>query len=163
LVGVLAQRLASAAGAGPATIVARSPARRTVAVAGGAAFLATGSDEAAVRMLAAPVVIDATGDSNAIRVAVEAAGAGGRIVLLGSPRGASSGVPLDEIRRKRLRVIGAHVATLRRESALSGADASAKEAARFLDSLASGALAVDDLTAEVVDPREAELFYRRLS
>jgi 2-desacetyl-2-hydroxyethyl bacteriochlorophyllide A dehydrogenase len=159
LIGALTQRLASSSGAGPATIVARSNARRDLAAAGGAAFLATESDAPAIQALAAPLVIEATGDPAAIALAVELAAEGARIVLLGSSRGVSTAVPLDEIRRKRLRVVGAHVSTLAREAA----DAPAHEAERFIELVGSGRVGVADLTPEVVDPREADFFYRRLA
>ena len=47
-------------------------------------------------------------------------GSGGRIVLLGSPRGVTRDAPVSAIRAKRLRVTGAHVSTLGNESRLTG-------------------------------------------
>ena len=67
------------------------------------------------------------------------------------------------IRAKRLRLVGAHVATLAMEARKTGVDAEAEEARRFLDLLAEGRLQVADLVDVVVDPREAETFYRRLA
>jgi 2-desacetyl-2-hydroxyethyl bacteriochlorophyllide A dehydrogenase len=164
LVGALAQRLAVAVGAGPVTVVARSPMKELVSRAGGAArFLAAEEEREEVAAVAAPVVIEATGDPKALALAVEAAAHGGRVVLLGSPRGVTADVRLSTIRAKRLRVIGAHVDTLRHESGLTGIDMYEREARAFLDLIASGRLSVVDLVEVAVDPREADAFYRRLA
>lgn len=163
LIGVLAQRIASATGAGETTIVAASRAKERVARAGGAHFLALEADLEEIERLSAPVVIEATGDPKALSLAVDVAADGGRVILLGSPRGTTIGFPADRVRAKRLRLVGAHVATLAPESAASGIDCHAREAQSFLDLLADRELAVADLVDDVVDPREGELFYRRLA
>jgi predicted dehydrogenase/NADPH:quinone reductase-like Zn-dependent oxidoreductase len=162
LVGALAQRLATAAGAGPVTIVARSPSKQAVAEANGARFLVADADREEVEALAAPVVIEATGDPGALALAAAAAGPSGRVILLGSPRGVTPNVPIAAMRSKGLQVIGAHVDTLAHESRLTGTDMYEREARAFLDSLAAGRVSVADLT-EAVDPREADAFYRRLA
>jgi len=163
LVGALAQRIATAAGAGPVTMVARSRAKEAIAQAGGARFLVADANRPEVEALAAPVVIEATGDPEALALALEAAGLGARVVLLGSPRGVTADVPLDAIRAKRLRLIGAHVDTLGHESRLTGIDMYEREAQAFLDLLAAGRLSVSDLFEVTIDPREADAFYRRLA
>jgi 2-desacetyl-2-hydroxyethyl bacteriochlorophyllide A dehydrogenase len=162
LVGALAGRLATAAGAGPITMVARSRSKQAVAQASGARFLVADGDREEVEALAAPVVIEATGDPEALALAVDAAGSAGRVVLLGSPRGVTADVPVAAIRSKRLHVIGAHVDTLAHESRLTGTDMHEREARAFLDLLAAGRVTVADLM-ETVDPREADAFYRRLA
>ncbi len=162
LIGVLSQRLAKAAGAGEATVIARSRAKERIAKAGGARFLVADADAKEIAALAAPVVIEATGDPDALSMAVAAAGPGGRIVLLGSPRGVTADVPVSAIRAKRLRVIGAHIDTLGHESRLTGVDMYEREASAFLDLVASGRVSVTDLVEVVIDPREADAFYRRL-
>jgi len=162
LVGVLTQRLATAVGAGPVTMVARSRSKQALAEAEGARFLLSEADREEIEALAAPVVIEATGDPDALALAVGAAQPGACVVLLGSPRGATTNVPIDVIRAKRLRVLGGHVATLTHESRLTGGDMYEREALAFLNALASGRLSVADLM-EPVDPREADAFYRRLA
>lgn len=163
LIGAMAARLAIAEGAGPVTVIARSRAKESSALAGGAArFLSSEEDTEEIEVLASPVVIEATGDPGALAVAIATAGERGRIVLLGSPRGLTLDVPAASIRAKRLRVIGAHVDTLGTESRLIGADFRAREALAFLAHLATGRLQVADLIEDVVDPREAGSFYRRL-
>jgi predicted dehydrogenase/NADPH:quinone reductase-like Zn-dependent oxidoreductase len=157
-IGLLCQRLASVAGAGPATVVARSSRREAAALAGGASFAlakAAGED-------VAPLVFDASGDPSGLALAARLASPGGRIILVGSPRG-SGEVPLEELGRKRLRVIGTHVENLSLLSQRSGRDLYAEEAQRFLEALRSDAVAVADLADEVADPREADAFYRRLA
>jgi 2-desacetyl-2-hydroxyethyl bacteriochlorophyllide A dehydrogenase len=163
LVGALARRLATAAGAGPVTMVARSRAKEASAQVGGDRFLVADADKKQVEGLAASVVIEATGDPEALALAVEAAGQGGRVVLLGSPRGVTTDVPFEAIRAKRLVVMGAHVDTLSHESRLTGIDMYEREAKAFLSLLATGHVSVTDLLDVVVDPREADAFYRRLA
>ena len=164
LIGLLAQRIATAAGAGPATVIATSRAKERTARAGGAErVLAAGADADAIAALGAPVVIEATGDPRGIAVAVAAAGEDGRVILLGSPRGVTPDVPVAEVRRRGLRLVGAHVETLTAEGRRTGADLHARQAERFLALLADGALEVQDLAETVVDPREADAFYRALA
>ena len=164
LIGAMTARLASAEGARPVTVIARSRMKESSALKNGAArFLVLEEDAQEIEALASPVVIEATGDPSALSTAVAAAGDCGRIVLLGSSRGLTSDVPAVAIRVKRLRLIGAHSDTLRAESRLTGSDLNAHEALTFLDHLAADRLRVADLLEEVVDPREAGSFYRRLA
>jgi 2-desacetyl-2-hydroxyethyl bacteriochlorophyllide A dehydrogenase len=162
LVGALAQRLAAAAGAGDLTVVARTRAKEAIARAGGALSFVLAHDAEAIAAVAAPVVIEATGDPDAIATAVEAAAPGGRVVLLGSPRGATRSLPVELIRAKELELVGAHVNTLAALGELNGTDEFRAEAEAFLSALGEGRLWVSDLLSEVVDPREADAFYRRL-
>ncbi len=160
VVGALALRLAVAAGAGDVTAVARSRRREHVARAGGAGtFLAVG-DGSSLEDVAADVVIDATGDPQGIFGAVSAARPGGRLVLLGSPRGVTVAAPVAEIRAKRLTVVGAHISTLTRGDSPAGAVG--RESIGFLDQLADGSVQVSDLVDVDVDPRDAPAFYRAL-
>jgi predicted dehydrogenase/threonine dehydrogenase-like Zn-dependent dehydrogenase len=164
LVGALAQRLMVARGAGSVTVVARSRVKEALVHSGGAArFIAVEEEREAVAAIASPVVIEATGDPEALELAVEAAADRGRVVLLGSPRGVTADAPLAAIRAKGVRVIGAHVNTLTHESRVTGVDTVRREARAFLDVLASRRMSVTDLVEEAIDPREADAFYRRLA
>jgi predicted dehydrogenase/threonine dehydrogenase-like Zn-dependent dehydrogenase len=164
LVGALAQRLAAAAGAGPSTVIARSRVKEALARAGGAArFLVAEADADEIATLESPVVVEATGDPEAVVIAAEAAGRGGRVVLLGSPRGVTTDMPLSVMRAKRLRLIGAHIDTLRHQSRLTDVDPFDRAARAFLELLSAGRLLVSDLIEVVIDPREADSFYRRLA
>lgn len=164
LVGLLAQRLATAAGAGKTTVVARSRAKEGKARAGGSdEFVVSEGDGSELEQLGAAVVIEATGDPGALALAVAAAGPGGRIVLLGSPRGTAPRVPLERIREKGLRIVGAHVGTLGLERAATGQSVERGLGEEFLRRLADGSVSVADLFDVVVDPREAGAFYRELA
>jgi predicted dehydrogenase/NADPH:quinone reductase-like Zn-dependent oxidoreductase len=159
VIGALAQRLAAARGGDPAAIVARSRSKERIARRGGAArFLVVGEDDGEIAALRLPVVIEATGSPEAINVAIAAAGSDGRIVLLGSPRGTTRGLAVDQIREKGLRLIGAHVRTLDSDGGVEG---HRRHAAQFLEAVAAG-MPVDDLTGPGLDPREAGAFYRDL-
>jgi predicted dehydrogenase len=158
VVGLLCQRLASAGGAGPATVIARSRRRELAAVAGGASFAladAVGED-------IAPLVFEASGDPAALALAVRLASPGGRIVLVGSPRGVGE-LPLEELARKRLRLIGTHVENLSLLSDQTGRNEYTEQAQAFLEALRTDAVPIADLADEVIDPREADAFYRRLA
>jgi 2-desacetyl-2-hydroxyethyl bacteriochlorophyllide A dehydrogenase len=164
LVGALTQRLATAAGAGPVTVIARSRAKEAKALAGGATrFLVADADAEEIAGLESPVVLEVTGAPDALAMAAQAAGNGARVVLLGSPRGVTPDVPLAAMRAKRLRLIGAHIDTLRHQPHSADADPFDREARTFLDLLAAGRLLVTDLIEVVIDPREADSFYRRLA
>src|SRR4051794_20549963 len=157
IVGLLAQRLAAADGATTEAVIARTTAREEAALAGGARrFLVSDRGQAEIERLGADVVIEATGDPNAIESAVAAAGPGGRIVLLGSPRGVTAGLPLDEIRAKRLELIGAH------ESRQEPGEERRDCGELFIRRLADGGLSVGDLVGPAIDPREAGLFFPAL-
>jgi predicted dehydrogenase/NADPH:quinone reductase-like Zn-dependent oxidoreductase len=160
-IGALAQRLAMQLGVGNATMIATSGRRERVARAGGAELLLAGERER-LEGLELPVVIDATGAPEGFAVAVAAARERGRIVLLGSPRGVSD-VPLQQVRRKRLTIVGAHISALATVARRTGTDPFEELAETFLQALAAGTLRVDDLAEVVADPREATAFYRRLA
>jgi len=162
LIGALAQRLARLQGAGPCTTIARTPAKEGIARAGGAvAFLAVEEQgTSAVQHLELPVVIEATGDPEALALAIDAAAPGGRVIMLGSPRGQAPLALLETIRRKRLLLIGSHITRFEGTPGLGPAGLAAM-AGRVLKALAAGSLSVADLL-EDVDPREAARLYRRL-
>lgn len=152
-IGLLAQRIAGAQGAGPVSVMARSRRRERSALAGGAAEFLTVEEGPR----AWPIVIEATGDPAAIATAIEAAADGGRVVLLGSPRGITANVPIETIRRRSLELVGAHVNTATQQGTRSAV------ARRYLELLRDRALDVSDMVATRLDPREAEIFYRGLA
>ncbi len=159
-IGALAARLARAAGAGDMTIVARTRRHEGLASVVGADFRLAGQGLAD---RAADIVIEATGDPDAIGAAIAAARDDGTIVLLGSPRGISNAVPIVELKRRRLRLVGAHISALAVEAKRGGGDPFAELGKIFLDGLRTGAIRADDLAGEAVDPREIGLMYRRLA
>lgn len=159
-IGALALRLAGLAGAGRLLAVARSDRHAPTAELAGAAFRRVGDG---LRDVAADVVIDATGDAEAIGKAFDAARDGGTVVLLGSPRGTCPSVPLGELQRRRLRLIGAHVSALAREAKRMDRDPFRDIAETFLAGVAAGRVAAADVAGTAVDPREIGLVYRRLA
>ena len=160
-VGALAHRLAQLGGAGPVTVVANSRRREQAALRAGAARFATLEER--LDDLGATTVIEATGDADAIGAAVAAAAPGGTVVLLGSPRAVTRALPLGEIRRKRLRLAGAHISAFVGEAMAADGDPFQELAATYLDGLASRRIDVADLVGEPVDPREIGLTYGRLA
>jgi predicted dehydrogenase len=163
IVGLLAGRLARAHGSGQVTFVARSADKAPIATAyAGARFVSLAGDHDAIETLEAPVVIDATGDPDALATAVEIATTGGRIVLLGSPRGVTVDLGVPRLREKRLELVGAHVETLTHERRADGGQRR-ELAAGFLATLGDGVLEVADLVGPRIDPREADAFYRDLA
>lgn len=161
-IGLLAQRIALASGAGDMTVVAASRRREGAARAGGAAHFLTADDDR-VPELGASLVIEATGSPSAVPLSIGAAGHGGRVVLLGSTRAGATDFPMQQVLTKRLEIIGAHVNTLNDESTHGGVDRRAELAESYLRMLADGRVSVDDLGARRVNPWEAEMFYRELA
>lgn len=159
-IGALAIRLARLAGAGPLTLVARSRRHEQSAALAGADFRLVHDGLVDV---GAAVVIEATGDPQAIAHAFKAARDGGTIILLGSPRGLSNAVPMGQLQSRRLRLVGAHISALAAEAKRDGSDPFRKLAEAFFEGLAEGTLSAADLTGEAVDPREVGLMYRRLA
>lgn len=155
LIGVLTARRALARGAANVTIAARTARHESWASAHPAVRFHDLSAKD-VPGESADVVIDATGDPEAVCTAIEAATRGGRVVLLGSPRGTTQALPVDEIRAKELRLLGAHVSLLDETHAR-------EDGAAFLLELATGLVDVADLVGDLADPREAATLYRRLA
>lgn len=161
LVGALALRIGIAQGGVGVAVVARSREKESAALAGGAQSFVTSEDGAAA--IAADVVIESTGDPEGVLTAIRAAAPGGRIVLLGSPRGVTSHVPIDLLRERRLTLVGAHVDTLDQASSRTGRDERRTRGEHFLELVAQRRVRVDDLAGPAIDPRDAGPFYRRLT
>ena len=160
-IGALAHRLLMLRGPGDVTVVATSPRRKAAAMRAGATSFRTSAE--GIEGIAAAVVIDATGDPDAMRSAVAAARPGGIVVLLGSPRGVTPDAGLAEVQSKGLSLVGAHVSALATEAKAAEVDPFAELSREFLDALAGGHLEAADLSGEPGDPREAGLIYRRLA
>ena len=159
-IGALAIALAAARNFEPVVAVARSDRGREVARQCGAAEFIT-TDEVARRRF--DVLIDATGDPEALRQAVSMTVDGGRVVQLGSPRGHSA-FPLAEVQRRGLSVVGAHIstlATLHRRSR-NGPDPFRRLADEYLSAVAAGRINAEPLIGSTLDPREMTYNYRRL-
>jgi len=160
-IGALAQRLAALKGAAPIIVMASGRRREAAALRSGADRFVTANEGTAG--IEAAVVIEATGDPDALPAAVAAARPGGTVVLLGSPRGMTSDAALAWIQRKRLRLVGAHISALATEARRSGDDPFGELARTYLEAVATGALDPADLAGNPMDPREIGLVYRRLA
>jgi 2-desacetyl-2-hydroxyethyl bacteriochlorophyllide A dehydrogenase len=160
-IGAVALRLARLQGPAAVVVVGATRRHEAAALRSGADRFLTADDGAAG--IEAAAVIDATGAPDALPAAVAAARPGGTVVLLGSPRGVTHDAALSEIRRKRLRVAGAHVSALATEARHDGGDPFGELARTFLDAVAAGALDASDLAGEPADPREIGLVYARLA
>jgi UDP-N-acetyl-2-amino-2-deoxyglucuronate dehydrogenase len=159
VIGGLAVQAALAAGAKSVSVVAATRRREDVARASGASAFHLADDGDALARIAADVVVEASGNPNALETAMAAVRDGGRIVLLGSPRGITGAVDLAAVRRRRLRIIGAHVSTLSRSRSRN---AWIDAADRFLADVAAGRLDPDRLVTTKIAPDEAATLYRRL-
>ena len=157
MIGLLAARIAAARGA-EVSVMTRSPRSDEVAAASGEIRFVLVDDASAAPH--AEIVIEATGDPNGITTAIKQADERGRVIVLGSPRGATAQLPLDLIQERGLELIGAHIETAGLQPARSLDDAVREQMRLYLQLLAEG-LPVDDLLAPA-DPREPALLYRSL-
>lgn len=147
-------------------VIGAGPIGRLAAAIGNARGLQTvvltRTDRTRAHEVGAAAVIDAAAQDDTLEQAASAAAEGARIVLLGSPRGPQR-LPLAALGEKRLTLVGAHISRLAGERAETGRDDFRRFADEFLAGLRAGAIEVDDLVGEAVDPREPELAYRRLA
>jgi 2-desacetyl-2-hydroxyethyl bacteriochlorophyllide A dehydrogenase len=143
VLGILAARLARIAGSSEVVICGRTPP----------------PDRGGPTRERYDVVLDATGNPDAVADAALLAAPGARIVLLGSSRGPSpplaSVLPSIEIR-------GAHASMVAATESRRGCWTFVDEAALYMDWLLEGRLQAFEPPVDVLDPREAWLFYRRL-
>lgn len=162
LLGVLARRLATARGATGVVAIAASDAKRWTLEAERDTEFVVATDRHHVDELDVEVVVDATGTAEGLLIATAMAPPGATVVLLGSPRVDLAPLPVGDIRAKGLRVVGAHVETMRQVQDRTGADPERELSREYFEHLRSGALALDDVLAERIPPVEAPLLYRRL-
>ena len=167
LVGQLAARLARLQGGAPVVGLDTSPERRELATAGADRVL----DPAAADFRGtldgvlggeggAPVVIEATGAPEPIRLALSLARRMGRVVLLGSTRGVTDGVNFyADVHKKGLQILGAHASAIPTRDSAPGGWTWADNCRAVLRLLATGRLRVQDLiTHRFPADRAAEAF-----
>jgi 2-desacetyl-2-hydroxyethyl bacteriochlorophyllide A dehydrogenase len=162
LIGQLAAQLARCAGA-DVVALASSPSRLAIAARCGVRTLNLLDDPDALDALQAEIVIDATGDPQAINNAIRAARRGARIVLLGSNRGVTRAADVVAWARKGLAVLGAHVATLPALDAAAGAWTWRREVETFLELARQQRLRLEPLVTRRVSPAEAPEAYADLA
>lgn len=164
LIGQLATQFAALAGGYPVTAIAASPARLPLARQNGAQVtLSLAEDSDKLDKVIANVTLEVSGHPEAIHTAIRCTCPGGRIVLLGSTRGLSRAVDFEQIRAKRITLIGAHVNSLPKVDTRFGWWTPQQEADTFFDFVGQGRLKVDPLVSDEIFPPEAERFYRRLA
>lgn len=164
LVGQLTIQLARWAGAVPIIGLARSKTFEDFAKQSGCDdMVELDSDPDAPDRLEADVVIEATGNPEAIPTVLRAARQGGRVVLVGSPRGLTQSVDFEGwIRRRELSVIGAHISSVATLESSPGRWTRQDESSLFLELVASGQVKPHHLIEEVADPAEANKVYEGL-
>jgi UDP-N-acetyl-2-amino-2-deoxyglucuronate dehydrogenase len=163
LVGQLVAQLAQLAG-GEVVAVATSPERLEVAKACGVRRVVDIRREAtAFPELRADVVIDATGNPEAIRDSATAAGQRARLILLGSSRGVSRGLDLARWQEKELKIIGAHVRTVPVSDEIPGVWSWRRECETFLHLLAQRRVVVTPLISRRSPPTDAPRVFADLS
>lgn len=168
-IGLLAHRLAVAAGAGPSTVIAASDAKDALIRGDRVQRDRVQRDRdvmighpAHVDDVDASVVIEATGSADGLDAALRAAAVGGTVVLLGTTRAESVSLALDLVADRRLRLVGAHASLLDADGGTDGLGR--RGAARhFLGLIEAGSLRVDDLLTSRVDPLDIGPMYDRLA
>ena len=114
IVGALVRRFALAMGSPECLVVASSDAKRpTCAGETGTRFIALSESSLDGELARYPLTIDATGAAGGLQTSVALTGAGGCVVLLGSPRTESSALPVRAMQDRGVRVVGAHIGTLK--------------------------------------------------
>lgn len=110
------------------------------------------------------VVIEASGQPEAMSRAFSLARDGGRVVLLGSPRQPAQDLDLEAtVARRGLCVNAAHVSHVPSRPDASGARTWREEANTLLRLMADGRLCVDDLVTDRVPPAEIPALYAGLA
>lgn len=163
-IGQLANRLSRLAGGAPIVAVARSRAKAAGSVGKGGADLFLTIEELSSESVEEgfDVVIEATGDPSALPLASSLACSGGRIILLGSTRGLAYICLGQYDFRPALTIIGAHITGMPQRDQSNGLWTYRDEGQLFLDLLAKGKLALDDLITQHRDPAQANEIYESL-
>lgn len=108
------------------------------------------------------IVLDVSGNPEAISRAARLVVPGGRIVLIGSSRGTSPALSLGEAGGLPFEIRGAHAQMRPGKESTPGRWTFEDEADLYLDLVASGCLVPFEPPVERIDPREPWAFYRRL-
>jgi 2-desacetyl-2-hydroxyethyl bacteriochlorophyllide A dehydrogenase len=139
IVGALARRLALAMGTPECLVVATSNAKQwTSDSESGSRFVASSEASLDEERGRYQLTIDATGTVEGLETSVALAAAEGTVVLLGSPRAESSALPVRSMQERGVRVVGAHIGTLRRFASELGAPVEAELTETFFRLLAEG-------------------------
>lgn len=107
-------------------------------------------------------MVEATGSPSVVPLALDLAGSGGRVVLLGSTRGKVEIDPYSHIHRKGLRVIGAHELTQQFDTARTERWSKANTMQLLCDLLVEQRLRTDGLISHTITPDELLPIYDQL-
>jgi len=163
-IGQLAVQLAHVLGAGEVYSIAPSR-RHQHSVLGRFAHSVIATDnecEDILPTVQADVSYEASGHPSAIRDALRATRDGGRVVLLGSPRGDTRNFDFSELADRDITILGAHISTLPHEASDARYDFR-RLSESFLGLIAEKRLDIRSLISVEVNPWESGLFYRSLS
>jgi len=108
------------------------------------------------------VILDVTGNPEAVTDAVRLGAPGARVVLIGSSRGVSPPLPHGEPGMPTVAIRGAHAQMRPETSSMPGRWTFGDEAALYMSWVSEGRLLPFEPPVERIDPREAWRFYRRL-
>lgn len=169
LVGHLAAQLYRLNGARPVIGLDRIESRLALARAHGLVALNTEHTNAKAEAFHLPggrgpeIVVEATGNPAAIPLALDLVAEGGRVVLLGSPRGRIEIDPYSHIHRKGVTVIGAHERTQIMEAIPHGRWSKLRNLSTLSDLFAAGDLRSEGLITHHITPLEALSIYDALA
>lgn len=170
LIGQLTGELARLSGGRPVVCLEPLARRRAVALQCGLDAALDPSDPAMAERLAAlapegfRVVFEATGSPAAVTPALKLAARGGRVVLLGSTRGRVEQFdPYEDIHRKGVLVIGAHMSTTPSAPTIFNPWTEPANRRVILELIARGDLQVDPLISHKVPPTQAGALYAALA
>jgi 2-desacetyl-2-hydroxyethyl bacteriochlorophyllide A dehydrogenase len=165
IIGQLLVQLAAALGASPVISVARTDRRVCTALTNSAQKILIlerdGID--ALRELEASIILDATGQPDAIPLALLAVGPSGTIVIVGSPREATRQTDFGELADKKVTILGAHAGRLLQPADHESRARAAEHVTTFFRLVAEGQLDLDPMISARIHPWEADWFYRRLA
>ena len=164
LIGQLTNRLVRLAGAAPVVASARTrlKAPQAVSIGGADTFLTVDELQREAPASGYDVVCEATGDPDAIMLAMALARAGGRVIGLGTPRGQGRINVGRGAARPGVRFIGAHISGMPAQDHSAGRWTYREEGQLFLNLLDKGQLMVDDLITHRHDPADAARVYEAL-
>jgi len=164
LIGQFANRLSRLAGGTPIVAVARSKAKAKEAMGKGSAdrFLTLEELNRDGAGEGFDVVIECTGDANILPFASNLARATGRVIGLGTPRGRGNINLGQDGSRPGVTITGAHITGMPQKEQSNGLWTYRNEGHLFLDLLAQGKLALNDLITHRIDPSRASEIYGSL-
>jgi predicted dehydrogenase/threonine dehydrogenase-like Zn-dependent dehydrogenase len=165
IIGQLLVQLAAALGASPVISVARTDRRVCAALTNSAQEILIlerdGID--ALRELKASIILDATGQPDAIPLALLAVRPSGTIVIVGSPREATRQTDFGELADKKVTILGAHAGRLLQPADDHSRARAAEHVKTFFRLVAEGHLDLNPMISARIHPWEADWFYRRLA